>query len=82
MDDMSFSTMDVNTNSNNISDEVAEITSGMTVKGDLDSTGSINVDGTVNGNVKCNGKLVVKGSIVGIVQQMNSLQTMQRLKEK
>lgn len=65
MDDMSFSTMDVNTNSNNISDEVAEITSGMTVKGDLDSTGSINVDGTVNGNVKCNGKLVVKGSIVG-----------------
>ena len=65
MDDMSFSTMDVNTNSNNISDEVAEITSGMTVKGDLDSTGSINVDGTVNGNVKCNWKLVVKGSIVG-----------------
>ena len=47
------------------SDENAIITSGMTITGDLDSTGSIEVSGTINGNVHCNGKLTVTGSING-----------------
>ncbi len=53
------------TNNGEISDETAEITAGMTITGDLESTGSINVEGTVKGNVKCNGKLVVTGTIRG-----------------
>ncbi len=48
-----------------VSDENAVITSGMTIKGDLESTGSIEVDGTINGNVRCNGKLTVMGTING-----------------
>ncbi|MDD6551296.1 MAG: polymer-forming cytoskeletal protein [Lachnospiraceae bacterium] len=47
------------------SDENAVITSGMTITGDLDSTGSISVEGTINGNVRCNGKLTVTGAING-----------------
>lgn len=52
-------------NNGEVSDETAEITAGMTITGDLESTGSINVEGTVKGNVKCNGKLVVTGTIHG-----------------
>ena len=48
-----------------VSDENAVITSGMMIKGDLESTGSIEVDGTINGNVRCNGKLTVMGTING-----------------
>ncbi len=47
------------------SNENAVITSGMTITGDLDSTGSISVEGTINGNVRCNGKLTVSGTING-----------------
>lgn len=47
------------------SDENAIITSGMTITGDLDSTGSIDVEGMINGNVRCNGKLTVTGCING-----------------
>ncbi len=47
------------------SDENAVITSGMKITGDLESTGSIDVEGVINGNVKCNGKLTVTGTIVG-----------------
>lgn len=47
------------------SDENAVITAGMKITGDLESTGSIDVEGTINGNVKCNGKLTVTGSIKG-----------------
>lgn len=53
------------TNNGEVSDETAEITAGMTITGDLESTGSINIEGTVKGNVKCNGKLVVTGTIHG-----------------
>ena len=53
------------TNNGEVSDETAEITAGMTITGDLESTGFINVEGTVKGNVKCNGKLVVTGTIHG-----------------
>ena len=47
------------------SDENAVITSGMKITGDLESTGSIEVEGTINGNVRCNGKLTVTGVING-----------------
>ena len=47
------------------SDEVAIITSGLTVTGNLDSNGSIDLLGTVKGNVTCKGKLTVSGCIVG-----------------
>jgi cytoskeletal protein CcmA (bactofilin family) len=50
---------------NNVADETAEITRGMVITGDMESAGSINVEGVVKGNVKCNGKLVVNGSIKG-----------------
>ncbi len=47
------------------SDENAVITSGMKITGDLESTGSIEVEGTIRGNVRCNGKLTVTGLIEG-----------------
>lgn len=49
----------------NVSDEVALITSGMQITGDMTSTGSISVEGVINGNVQCNGKLTVTGTING-----------------
>lgn len=47
------------------SDENAIITSGMTISGDLDSTGSIEIQGRINGNIRCNGKLLVTGMVNG-----------------
>ncbi|MCF0130992.1 MAG: polymer-forming cytoskeletal protein [Pseudobutyrivibrio sp.] len=48
-----------------VSDEVAIITSGMRVKGNIESIGSVEVQGEIEGDVKCNGKLVVTGHING-----------------
>lgn len=47
------------------SDENAVITAGMSITGDLESTGSIAVEGRINGNVTCYGKLTVTGTING-----------------
>ncbi len=47
------------------SDENAVITKNMRITGDLESTGSIEVQGFISGNVKCNGKLTVTGTING-----------------
>jgi len=47
------------------SDENAIITAGMKINGNLESAGSIEVQGTIQGNVSCNGKLVVTGNIMG-----------------
>ena len=47
------------------SDENAVITAGMSITGDLESTGSIAVEGKINGNVNCFGKLTVTGIING-----------------
>lgn len=47
------------------SDENAVITAGMSITGDLESTGSISVEGRINGNVTCYGKLTVTGIING-----------------
>ncbi len=49
----------------NVTDENAVITEGMTITGNVESTGSVEVRGTVLGDVKCNGKLVVTGMIQG-----------------
>lgn len=47
------------------SDENAIITPGMTITGDLDTSGSIDVEGRVNGNIRCNGKLTITGMVNG-----------------
>ena len=47
-------------------DELASITEGMIVKGDLATTGSLDVIGKITGNIKCLGKLsVTSGEVVG-----------------
>ncbi len=48
-----------------ISDENAVITAGMSIKGDVTSTGSIEIQGSIDGNVTCNGKLTVAGVVHG-----------------
>ncbi len=47
------------------SDENSVITSGMKVTGNVESIGSIEVQGQINGDVACNGKLVVTGKVNG-----------------
>ncbi|MCR4755882.1 MAG: polymer-forming cytoskeletal protein [Lachnospiraceae bacterium] len=48
-----------------VSDEVATITKMMTVNGDLNSRGSLDVIGAINGNIKVKGKLNITGNVVG-----------------
>ena len=48
-----------------ISDETSVITQGTALTGDMQTTGSFDIQGTINGNVACNGKLVVTGTING-----------------
>lgn len=49
-------------------DEVTEITVGTTIRGDIETNGSINVYGKVVGNIKCLGKVSVTGTIVGTTE--------------
>lgn len=51
--------------SNEVSEEVTEITKGTRLDGNISSNGSINLDGKIKGNVECNGKLVISGEITG-----------------
>ena len=46
-------------------DEVASITEGMYITGDIQTTGSLDLVGKVTGNIKTLGKLNVTGEIVG-----------------
>ena len=48
-----------------VSDENAVITGGMKVTGNVESIGSIEVQGEIVGDVACNGKLVVAGKVNG-----------------
>lgn len=48
-----------------VSDEVTVITEGTSLKGDLQSTGSFELQGKIEGNVTCNGKMTVTGTIKG-----------------
>lgn len=49
----------------NVQDETSVITSSTILSGDLQSSGSFDIQGTINGNVTCNGKIVVTGVING-----------------
>lgn len=51
--------------STEVSDEVAVITEGTTINGNMSSTGSLDIRGCVTGDVQCNGKMVVTGTING-----------------
>lgn len=51
--------------SRSVSDEVAIVTAGMKIKGDMTSDGSLEVVGTVEGNIDIMGKLNITGSVVG-----------------
>ena len=46
-------------------DETSVITASTVLTGDLQSSGSFEIQGTINGNVTCNGKLTVTGTING-----------------
>lgn len=46
-------------------EEIAEITKGTMIEGNIVSEGSINLYGKIKGNVSCRGKLVVCGTIAG-----------------
>lgn len=45
--------------------EMTIITEGTSLKGDLESAGSLELRGTIDGNVQCNGKMTITGSIKG-----------------
>lgn len=47
------------------SDEVAEITKGTAITGNIMSDGSINVYGRIIGDVTCKGKMVITGAVQG-----------------
>jgi len=46
-------------------DETAVITAGMTITGDINSSGSVELIGAVKGNITINGKLNILGSVEG-----------------
>ena len=55
----------INTTMEDFSMETAIITSGMAIKGDVNSDGSLDLRGSVTGNITIKGKLEVTGSIEG-----------------
>jgi cytoskeletal protein CcmA (bactofilin family) len=52
-------------NPNAVTEETSIITASTVLTGDLQSSGSFDIQGTINGNVVCNGKLTVTGTING-----------------
>lgn len=48
-----------------LSDEVSNITAGMTINGDIKSQGSLDLVGTVHGNINIAGKMSITGIIEG-----------------
>lgn len=48
-----------------LSDEVSNITAGMTINGDIKSQGSLELVGTVHGNINVAGKMSITGIIEG-----------------
>lgn len=51
--------------SGEISDEVSVITAGTKIKGNMETTGSFEIEGTIEGDIKSNGKLTVIGTVIG-----------------
>ena len=58
-----FETMDFDQQT--ATDELATITEGMSVSGDIQTTGSLDLIGKLTGNIKCLGKLNITGEITG-----------------
>ncbi len=52
-------------NPNAVTEETSIITASTVLTGDLQSSGSFDVQGTINGNISCNGKITVTGTING-----------------
>ena len=50
-----------------LTDDTTYITKGTTIKGNIETDGSVDVIGTVEGNLSCGGKLIVGGTIKGNV---------------
>ena len=48
-----------------MTDEVSVITAGTSIKGNMETTGSFEIEGKIEGDIKCNGKLTVIGSVMG-----------------
>ncbi len=48
-----------------VTDEVSLITAGTNIKGNMETTGSFEIEGKIEGDIKCNGKLTVIGTVVG-----------------
>ena len=48
-----------------VSDETTVITAGTIIRGDIESTGSLDISGEISGDVKCRGKLTVTGTVNG-----------------
>lgn len=45
--------------------EVTVITKGTKISGNIESDGSIEIQGVINGNINCNGKITITGEILG-----------------
>lgn len=69
-DDSQPEEMEEDDDDGSVAEETAIITKGLTVIGDLNSRGSIDLFGAVEGNVACRGKLTVSGSITGNTKSM------------
>lgn len=69
-DDSQPEEMEEDDDDGSVAEETAIITKGLTVIGDLNSRGSIDLLGAVEGNVACRGKLTVSGSITGNTKSM------------
>lgn len=53
-----------------VAEETALITKGLTITGDMNSRGSIDILGIVEGNVACRGKLTISGEVIGNTKSM------------
>ena len=62
---VSASFLDSSLSGKSVSEEVAVVTAGMKIKGDMTSDGSMDVIGTIEGNIDILGKLNVTGTITG-----------------
>ncbi len=51
--------------SQDVQDETSVVTASTVLTGDLQSSGSFDIQGTINGNIVCNGKIVVTGIVNG-----------------
>ena len=56
------------TYNNTTSSDMTYITEGTTIKGNIETSGSIEIDGIIEGDVKAAGELIVKGSVTGNVE--------------